>query len=357
LSNPAATQDYVIISSRETGAAGPQLQITAASTTNADAYVQGGTTASTNFGAAPELRVKLGGSLDTTRQSFLKFDLGAAPNVGRARLRVYGALSSTNSSNVVANVSAVDDTNWGESTITWNSKPAIGALLGRITVPGVTPQWFEVDVTDYVRAQAAAGRRLVSFALTAPFGTTAYITLNSMQASSNQPQLVVEAPVSTGGGTIDAYVRGGTYAGTNFGSDPELLVKLSTSASATRESYLQFDIPANVTSAVLNLYGHLASTDEAKVTTTVFGVAGASWQESTITWNNRPVGGASLGTITVVGMTPAWVQLDVTAFVKSEAAAGHTTVTFALRNLSATATWTSFNSGEAAANPPQLVVQ
>src|SRR6185436_20421348 len=149
-SNPDVTKAYATFASRESGANGPQLLTSAPSATSpGDAYVQGGTAASTNFGSAPELLVKLGPSLDTTRQAFLTFDLGSAPaSVGRATLRVFGGLSSSNSSNVAATLRALDDTGWDQSAITWNNKPAAGAALATITVPDPTKRWFEIDVTN-----------------------------------------------------------------------------------------------------------------------------------------------------------------------------------------------------------------
>ena len=146
--------------------------------------------------------------------------------------------------------------------------------------------------------------------------------------------------------------------GINFGSDPELLVKQGASAETTRESYLRFDIPAvSVTSAMLRLYGHLSATDDAAVVTSAFGVADTGWQTSTLTWNNRPTGGTALGTITVAGTTPAWVQIDVTGYVNAEISAGHRAITIALRNPTHTTTRAGFNSGDAAANNPELIIR
>lgn len=47
----------------------------------------------------------------------------------------------------------------------------------------------------------------------------------------------------------DSYVRGGTYANTNYGTDASLQVKYATDASFTRESYLRFDLTALASSA------------------------------------------------------------------------------------------------------------
>ena len=39
----------------------------------------------------------------------------------------------------------------------------------------------------------------------------------------------------------DAYVRDGSYAGTNFGGSAELVAKKSTNAGNSREVYIKFD--------------------------------------------------------------------------------------------------------------------
>jgi hypothetical protein len=112
-----------------------------------------------------------------------------------------------------------------------------------------------------------------------------------------------------------------------------------------------------VNSAPLRPYGRLSSIDEPQVVTTVYGVADTSWQPSTLTWNTRPAGGTAIGMVTVTGTTPAWVQLNVTGYVQSEAAAGRQSVTIALKDLNAPATWGSFAWSEAGGNAPQLVIR
>jgi hypothetical protein len=356
LANPNVTQSYVICRARESGPTGPRLLVRPPmATLSADSYVQGGASASTNFGSSPELRIKKGTSMDTTREAYLKFDISAAPAYfGRATLRVFSKLSSTNSSNVAARVFGVVETGWDGSTIVWNNKPAIGSGLGSFVVLDTTARWLEVDVTSYVRSLAASGQHDAALALAAPAVSSASIIIASSESGSNPPELVFgPAPP-----LADAYVQGGTYAATNFGSAPDLLVKLGSSLNTTREGYLKFEIPSNVVSSVIvRFYARVLSSDNPRVATTVFGVGNTSWQASTLTWNNRPTGGTALGSVTVEGTAPRWVALDITDYVRTQASAGRATITLALRNLAQSTSIVGFSSLNGADHHPELIVR
>jgi hypothetical protein len=58
----------------------------------------------------------------------------------------------------------------------------------------------------------------------------------------------------------------------------------------------------------------------------------------------------------VSGTTAAWYELDLTAFLAAEKAAGRNAVTLVLRNPTASSAQTIFASDEAAAGRPELVV-
>jgi hypothetical protein len=149
----------------------------------------------------------------------------------------------------------------------------------------------------------------------------------------------------------DAYVRGGTYAGTNFGADTALNVKDQEDASYDRRSFLRFDVAAfsAVTNAKLRLkVSGVTATHSVEARY----VATDSWGESTITWNNQPSAGAVLDTKALPSVG-SWVEFDVTAQVAAEAA-GDAIVSFRLASLTADKNGV-FHSRETA-DPPQLVV-
>lgn len=123
----------------------------------ADAYVRAGTWANTNFGAVPTLLVKKGASADNTSRSYLTFDIGNVDTLTHVTLRVFGRVASVATPAVDVTVYAIGETTWRERLVTWNTRRDLGAVLGTLRVVGVAPQWLEMDVTAFVRAQRAAG--------------------------------------------------------------------------------------------------------------------------------------------------------------------------------------------------------
>jgi hypothetical protein len=157
----------------------------------ADAYVRAGLWAATNFGAVSTLRVKKGISPDTTRRSYLKFDIGVIKDVERATLRLYGHLSDAGTRQAQTTIYAVSDTSWDERAITWNTRPDLGTVVGRVIVNGTAPQWVEIDVTKFVRAEHRAGRNVISLALRSVDHTSAYGEFQSREAGNTGPRLVI----------------------------------------------------------------------------------------------------------------------------------------------------------------------
>lgn len=159
----------------------------------ADAYVRDGASANSNFGGATDLQVKnnTGG---TTRQSFLKFDLsGINPaSIGTVTLKLFGLLNNSNQKNVVTSVFGSDNTNWSETAITFNNKPAINTgVLASATIADATPRWYTLDVTAYVKAQKAAGHNVITLVLKNGATSDPFAAFSSREAGETGPQLTV----------------------------------------------------------------------------------------------------------------------------------------------------------------------
>jgi subtilisin family serine protease len=156
----------------------------------------------------------------------------------------------------------------------------------------------------------------------------------------------------------DAYVRNGTSAGTNFGNATTLQVKNSSQANETRLAYLRFpltSVAGPVSSARLRLFGGRPATSSA--TDAAFAVASNTWTETGITFNNRPALGAKQGASVVVGTAAQYYEWDVSAFVAAQKTAGASAVSLAVTmETLITASPDSFNSRQASANRPELVV-
>jgi len=185
-------------SSREAASNRPQLvvEFTQDSTTTttlapaADAYVRDGSNAAANFGTAVNLDVKTTTAAGNNRTTYVRFPLtGVGSDVTAATLRVYGRRPVAHAA--VTNARAVSSNTWTETGITWNNKPVVGTVQAGVTV-GTTAQYWEWDVTAFVRAQRTAGLTSVSLALEmATAVNDGPDAFNSREAASNRPQLVV----------------------------------------------------------------------------------------------------------------------------------------------------------------------
>jgi hyaluronate lyase len=169
-----------------TSAPGTAVQVVA------DAYARGGSYASTNFGSAAELVCKSSETnLVYAREAFLKLDISGVQPGDTVRLRLYGRLSDTRSSSVTTQIHPVADPSWSEGSLTWNDKPAAsGAPVATVAVSGTSAKWYEVDLTDHVQAQRAAGANLIAIALKNPDDTPPYASFSSRE-SANGPQLAI----------------------------------------------------------------------------------------------------------------------------------------------------------------------
>ena len=157
----------------------------------ADAYVQDGAAGNTNYHTGTYLFVKKNATVGSNRLAYLKFDVSALPAVpGSVRLRVYGKHAQGPYSGTDS-VSGVTDSTWTETGLTFNNRPAAGAVLAHAAVGSVN-QYVEWDVTGFVAAQKAAGATLVSLCITMDGLPTDKLNDNffSRETPKSKPQLV-----------------------------------------------------------------------------------------------------------------------------------------------------------------------
>jgi hypothetical protein len=168
----------------------------------ADTWVQGAeATRAANFGLHIGLQTKrtLNPGAGRGRRAYLKFDLPVVSSISRVRLRVFANLSDASLANVPLRIQKVTDTLWDEMALTWNTQPETAspaALAPDVFVTNNEGRWYEFDLTEFIRAERAAGRTAVSFRLinmerTGNSGAF-YTFINSREAAENQPQLVIE---------------------------------------------------------------------------------------------------------------------------------------------------------------------
>ncbi|HLL88929.1 MAG TPA: DNRLRE domain-containing protein, partial [Tepidisphaeraceae bacterium] len=234
-----------------------------------------------------------------------------------------------------------------EQGYTVERRPAGGAT-GWVTIG--SPAANQTAFTD---ASIAAG---AGYAYRVRAHNAAGTSAASDEASVTTPaagSAVVVPPLA------DAHVRS-DQAAANLGSNLDLELK---SNAPTRVAFLKFDLAAaaaaggSVASAKLRLHG--AAWSAASVDVQALAVADTGWGELGVTWANQPAAGATpLATVTVTGTARQWYELDLTAHVNAELAAGRTVATVALKIPVASDVGTSFSSRDAYAwaNRPQLAM-
>jgi len=157
----------------------------------ADAFVRAGAASAKNFGTATTVRVKKGVAAENTRRGYVKFDIRDIDKIGKATLRLRGRVSNASTRRVRVGIFRVSNQSWDEQTVTWGTKPAYGPLLGIVKVKETAPQWVEIDVTAFVRAEQQAGRGTISLALLSLEHTSAYASFDSRESGASGPQLVI----------------------------------------------------------------------------------------------------------------------------------------------------------------------
>lgn len=162
--------------------------------------------------------------------------------------------------------------------------------------------------------------------------------------------------------TADAYVRGGTQANDRLGLGSSLLVNLDAAdAKYTYESYLRFNLAGyqgNLTSAKLVLMPSQAGTNIANATFEVRLVGGDTWQEQTITWNNRPAGGTLVATIPGSSIQVGQpLEVDVTSAALAEKAGDGKLSLVIVATVAGSQRQVSFRSYQFGAGAPVLRLQ
>jgi hypothetical protein len=316
-----------------------------------------------NYGSATTLRAD--GS--PVYRSYLRFNVGDLGGVvTNATLRLY----TTSASATGYQVKRVNNPSWEENTITYDNSPAAGSTIGSSGSIAVG-SWTSVDVTALI-----TGNGIYDLALTTT--TSAALNFNSRNASSNQPQLVIETS-ATGGATAtpssaptatrtptgmptvaattsSANVTFTTVADarvvltsptTNYGTSTTLL---ADGGSSAQTSYIRFNT-SGISNPIANVKLRVFCTTNGSPNGPAVYLADNNWMESGaggITWNNQPA--LLSGVIDNKGAigTNSWVEYDVTSLVL-----GNGTYTFAL--VADGNDGVTFSSREGASDP-QLVV-
>ena len=208
----------------------------------ADAYVQDGTGANSNFGLATSLKVETDSKANNSKNfdAYLKFDVsGVAGNIASVKLRIFA--SSSTAAGATTAIYSVANTSWLETGITWNNKPArsASALTGSSTaINSTNPATYDLDVTNYVKSEKNAGRDVISLAFHNPSSSTTFVTLNSREAAANKPQLIVTTSASPNSAPTVAMTN--PLGGASFTSPANITVSANATDSDGTISKVDF---------------------------------------------------------------------------------------------------------------------
>jgi acid phosphatase type 7 len=152
--------------------------------------------ASSNYGALPKLRTDSGGA-NLQVESYLQFtvtDLPARETVQSAKLYLWVPDDYPESDEGTVNGPAVytSPTDWSESTITWENKPAKSG--SGVADKGAIAQasWVEFDVTPLV-----TGNATYSFVLSQPSIDSIKYASKEYSDTTKKPQLVITTDIAT----------------------------------------------------------------------------------------------------------------------------------------------------------------
>ncbi len=121
----------------------------------------------------------------------------------------------------------------------------------------------------------------------------------------------------------DSFVRGGTYSGLNYGTDPILHVKDSSGSNNDRQAFLRFDLSGMTQDARLRETGAHGGIYRRRVRDQPprgsRRVTSDGWSETGVTWSNKPTIGTNIVSfIVTAAMVGSEIELDVTSLVNAE---------------------------------------
>ena len=190
----------------------------------------------------------------------------------------------------------------------------------------------------------------------APPGIHSLTVVASDNAGLVVTSSVVNISISTNLPDIaDAHVRDGSYTNTNFGANTVMECLTTNGTGNNRDIYFKFDVSSfstNISSAQLKIYAKV--NPAGTISNTVYSVTNTSWDESTITWSNKPARITALATNSLTGTN--WFLFDITTYVKSQTGAGKNVVSLAVHDPTNYTQLISVNSKENATNNPALVI-
>jgi beta-glucanase (GH16 family) len=181
-------------------------------------------------------------------------------------------------------LATLDDGNFHTFAIAWRPSGYTYYVDGQITYQLTPAQAAISNVAQYIILSTEVPSSYPSGGY-GPLGTsTATFDVDYVRVYPYSP--IVSTWTLTP--VADAYVRDGSYAGTNYGSANTLVIK-SDAPGYNRQSYLKFDL-SQVTGTVQQASLYLTPTEvgQTNVPDRLAVGSNSTWSESASTWNNQP---------------------------------------------------------------------
>lgn len=158
----------------------------------ADTYIRDGGSAQENYGRAPFLELKWESERDgMTRVALITFDISSIKSVERAKIRLFAEWVDVLDVRELA-VFDITGFGWDENQVTWNDVSLEdGSLITFLDVPSIENIWHEIDVTEQLQAQVAAGSSTFSVRIENLSDDWGGLVRFTSKEGADAPQLVI----------------------------------------------------------------------------------------------------------------------------------------------------------------------
>jgi len=273
-----------------------------------DAYVRGGIYNLQNYGNSEHLVIKSSINPDFSRESYLNFNTSSLFLGNNCTLSLPNLVINPHT-NLFQIYLGYVNSSWSENSLIWNNKPKSYNRIGPISITGPV----NISIHDFVQQSILQNNGQLSLHLyQSGIGSTDKLEFDSRETGIGGvvecvfPKHIIINVVE------DSFVRGGQFGNTNYGSDDKLIVKSSTNPNFIRESYLKFNTKGLYPhyNCKLKLYNSITSSFLIQISKTH-----TSWNESTITYNNKP---GSIQNLVPIIINQGNISIDISSLIQSD---------------------------------------
>ena len=244
--------------------------------------------------------------------SYLRFTVDTLPVDATVTTVVVRLTRETRQWPSSVTVVRVDDNLWSESSVSWNSAPALGVDLATV-LPDPSAATISLDVSALI-----GGAGIYTVAVTSSANDIARFKSSDTGADGPQLLLTYEQPATS---KMEVAASDDTYASSarptfTFGSNASLIA--GTSNGDRMESFVRFTVGALPAGTSLTR-AEVRLTRETRTwpsTVTLKRVTDELWSQASVSGNSEPALGADLDTVQPEPTAPT-ITFDVTGLVRA----------------------------------------